>query len=78
MSLLTKFDQGAVRVGFILDQVCMVFFCFFDLFPSYKKRLIHAQSTAKLQIRISIYKLCIDGKFSHLVSRLIVQETHSL
>ena len=23
MSLLTKFDQGAVRVGFILDQVCI-------------------------------------------------------
>ena len=29
MSLLTKFDQGAVRVGFILDQVCMVFFLLF-------------------------------------------------
>ena len=22
MSLLTKFDEGAVRTGFILDQVC--------------------------------------------------------
>jgi hypothetical protein len=25
MSLLTKFDQGAVRIGFILDKVCIKF-----------------------------------------------------
>ena len=52
MSLLTKFDQGAVRVGFILDQVCMFFVLFRSV--SFLQKEINPQSTAKLQIRISI------------------------
>lgn len=51
MSLLTKFDQGAVRVGFILEQVCMFFFVLFRS-VSFLQKQINPQSIAKLQRRM--------------------------
>lgn len=60
MSLLTKFDQGAVRVGFILEQVCM-FFCAFSICFFLTKRnqsTIYCKVTKENALCVIVYIMC--------------------